>query len=149
MSVTRNSLSTGLVFWSIYPTFNASISHVVPEGRGSIAFGSAVASAPAIDPIRASVDPRLSWTASANWSLDRVSAGVSAGTAISIAQQNNNGAFNSLYAAANAGLFLGAGFSLDAGVRTFRQSVSGTATIPATYAAFLGISFNSAFTPGH
>jgi hypothetical protein len=147
VSMSRNSQFDGLVFWSIYPTFFASISRVVPAGRGAFNFGSAVACAPAIDPISASVDPRLSLSGSANWSLARFFMGLSAGTAVSIAQQNN-GAFNSLYAAFNTGFNLGAGFSVDGGVRAFRQRVSGNTT-PASYAAFLGVSFAAAVPLSH
>lgn len=149
VSVTRNSQVDGLIFWSIYPTFFASINHLVPEGRSAFSFGSAVASAPAIDPIRAAVDPRISWSVSANWALSRLSLGLNGGTAVSIAQQNDNGAFNSVSAAFNAGYRLGAGFSVDSGLRGFWQSVAGRTTVPATYAAFLGIAFVAAVPVTH
>jgi hypothetical protein len=141
VSISRNSQANGFVFWSIFPTFNASISHVVPQGRSAFGFGSAISSAPVIDPTRASVDPKLTWSVSASWGLNRFYTGLNAGTAIAIAQHNYNSAFNSVYAGFNAGFNLGAGFSVDTGVRAFWQSVGGQTTAPATYAGYLGISF--------
>jgi hypothetical protein len=142
-SITRNSQSDGLVFWSIYPTFNASINQVVPAGRSTFAFGLAASSAPFIDPIRASVDPRFSVSGTAGWGWGRFSSGLSAGSAVSLAQQNDNGAFNSVYATFNTSYRLGAAVTADAGVRGFWQSVAGQTTVPASLAGYVGFTFGS------
>ena len=144
LSISRNSQASGFIFWSIYPTFSAMISRVIPEGRGAFAFGSSVATSPAIDPVRALVDPRLSWNGFAGWGRDRFSSSLTAGSAVSFAQQSNTGTFNSLFAALGFAYRLGKVVSVDTGVRGFWQSLKGQSTTPPSYAVFLGVTIGGA-----
>jgi hypothetical protein len=146
LSITRNSQTDGLIFWSIYPNFNASINQVVPAGRSTFAFAALVASAPVLDPIRAAVDPGISLSSTASWGWGRLFSGITAGSAVSLAQQRDNGAFNAVYATFNTSYRLAAGLSADTGLRGFWQSVAGHTEIPASLAGYVGFTFG-ALTP--
>lgn len=144
MSLTRNSRPDGLIALSVYPTFSALISRVVPEGHGSLSFGSSVAVAPVIDPVEAYVDPRFGFNGFVGWSRDRFSSNCTLGGGVPIATRDGRPELNSFYASLTAAYRLGAGFSADTGVRGFWQTVGREQTVPPTVAVFFGVSFAAA-----
>lgn len=143
LSITRNSQRDGLVYYTIYPTFNSGIATTQMLARGLFTVGTSVSATPFIDPIRARVDPRLRIALSAAWTRDRFTASVTGGSAISLARDDgpNSGSLNSVVGAAGIAYLLGSGFSIDTGVRGFWQSFESSTTVPATYAVFVGLSY--------
>jgi len=146
VSLSRNSRSDGLVSYSIYPDFAAFISHTTPQKDGAFTYGAAVTAAPVLDPVRATVDPRLSSSLFAGWGYGRFTTSVAGGSAISLASRDDQGALNSLFVTLGANVRLVDAVSLNTGVRAFWQSFQGKTSVPATYAGFLGLTFG-AFVP--
>jgi hypothetical protein len=143
LSGTRFSQEDGTIGYSIYPTVSASISHFNRLAGGMLTMSLSTTAAPYLDPLRATVDPRLSFAANIGWAKRRFSAGASAGTALSLAKDNQKGAVNSIGASLFASYLLGAGFSVDGGLGTAWQTYEGASIIPASWSAFLGITFGA------
>lgn len=149
VSASRSSQPDGLVAWSIYPVFNANIGHVSRLGRGSLALGLSASSAPALDPIQGSVDPRLTLGALAALGQDRFSMALTVASAVALTTTDGQSAFNSINSSLSAGYQLGAGFSVDSGVRALWQKFGGDTTIPASLVAFVGVTFGDSFALNH
>ncbi|MDF3070901.1 MAG: hypothetical protein K0R38_6502 [Polyangiaceae bacterium] len=139
-NVTRFTLSTGLAGLSVFPTFNVGVTHDVPVGRGGLAFSVAAYSSPALDPLRALVDPRLGTTASISYTRKKLFITTTGTTAFSVAPAgNNSGALNFAQAEARTGYQLGDLTAVDAGARLIRQTYGGRDVIPTSWAAFVGL----------
>jgi hypothetical protein len=127
---------------SIYPIFGASLNYGTRLARGMLRFGVNAFSAPVLDPLRATVDPRIGGGVNAGWSRDRFSIGLNAGAALSVADSNNNaGAFNNFAAGASIGVRLTNWLSFVTGGSLAEQQYRGTTTVPFSYSAFAGLSF--------
>ncbi len=126
--------------YSVYPTFNAALIHTTKVARGALSLTLSAYSAPALDPLRATLDPRLGSSGSVTWSRDRFSSRVGGGAAISIADSDNdNGAFNNFFASAGIGYRIATWAQADAGAAMAQQAYQGQTTIPLTYVAFAGL----------
>lgn len=143
ISITRNSQSDGLIGYSVYPTFDLAIGHSLDLAEGILTIGLTAFSSPALDPVRALVDPRLGGGANANWSRERFSLNASATTALSLLSQDSGGAFSSAYGVLAAAYRLGAGFSIECGLRSAWQSFEGQTVLPLTYAAFAAVAYGA------
>jgi hypothetical protein len=144
LSLTRNSQPDGLIYYSVYPNFAAGITNTSLIGRNTILVGTSVASSPFIDPVLTLVDPRLSAGAFAGLKRGAFGAAVSGSTAVSLATHGeNNGAFNAINGGANLSYLLATGFSVDGGVRESWQTFAGNASIPLSWAAYIGVTIGA------
>lgn len=142
INITRFYQANGLAGFSVFPTFNLGVSHKVPAGRGGFAFSLSAYSAPALDPLRALVDPRLGTTANITYSRKRLFLSTTGSTAFSVAPEGNNDqALTFAQAEARAGYQLGDVTLVDTGARLTRQSYGGQQVVPTTWAAFVGVTF--------
>jgi hypothetical protein len=140
ISFTRTPLYEVYTAWSIYPTFTAAVLHEARLAKGLLTLSLSAFSAPELDPLRATVDPRIGAAGAVGWSRDRFSTSLTASTAFSIADADNNpGAFDQRQAALVAGYRLTDWMLVDAGGRLTELNYQGTTTIPLTYAAFVGL----------
>jgi len=144
LSITRNSQPDGLIYYSVYPNFLASIASSSRLGRSTVTFGGGVSSTPYIDPVRAAVDPRLSANVFTGLGRDKFSTSLSGSTGLAIATAGSTGALNSVSGAFNVSYRLGAAMSLDSGVRSAWQSFQGGTTVPISFAFYAGVSFGLA-----
>jgi len=149
LSLSRFSQNDGLVGYSVYPTFNAGINYFNRLAGGILTLGASAGSAPYLDPLRATVDPRVNVGVNAGWGKNRFSIGMGAGAAISIAPDNNNGAVNSIGASAMMAYRLGAGFSADTGVSAGWQTFEGETIVPASWTGFLGVTWAAQLPLNH
>ena len=140
LSLTRNSQPDGLIYYSVYPNFLAGISSSSSFGRSQLTVGTGLSSAPAIDPVRALVDPHVSANAYVNWSKDRFSSTVSGIGGLSLASGGNNGALNSASGIFSVSYRLGDAVSTEGGVRAAWQSFAGTTSLPLSLGVYVGIS---------
>ncbi len=141
VSMARNSLVDGTIYYTIDPTFLASLSHKSLLERGTLTLGIGTSAAPVLDPIRATVDPQLGVNASIGWSRDRFSTTLSGNGALSLTEPNAPSALDSGTGSFVVAYRLGAGFSADTGVRAFWQSYAGQTTVPLSFAGFLGVTY--------
>ena len=147
LSMTRTAQPDGLIAWSIYPTFTSAFNHVVSIDRSLLALSLTASSSPALDPVRATVDPRLSLGAGARWSLEDFYSALVASTELSLADASHKGSLSSAAGSFGVGYRLGKAMSVDSGVRAFWQNYEGAAVVPLTLAAFVGVTVSAATTP--
>jgi hypothetical protein len=142
ISLTRTPLYDIYLLYTVYPTFTALLSHTERIGEGMLTVAGGIFSAPTLDPLRATVDPRIGVTGSVTWVRDRFSAAIGGGTAVSIAKRGNDaGAYNITQATAVMTYLLTDWLSADAGGRVAEQQYQGATTIPLSYSAFVGLKF--------
>jgi hypothetical protein len=142
--MTRTPLYEIYTAYSVYPTFAAGLAHETRWARGMLTLGVGAYSSPVLDPLRATVDPRVGVTASVGWVRDRFAARLTGGSAISIAPSGNNaGAFDISQASAIAAYRLADWLTADVGGRLARQAYQGTVTVPLSYAAFVGLTIET------
>ena len=141
ISITRFSQNDGLVGYGVYPTVLASIGHTTRLAHGILTASLGAFSAPVVDPLRATVDPRVGANSGLGWTRDRFSVNATSAVSFSIAGQKDRGAVDSVGAGAGVAYQLGAGFSVDSGIRAAWQTFQGTTITPASWGAFLGLSF--------
>jgi hypothetical protein len=128
--------------YSVFPTFGAFINHNRPLARGTLILALGTFSAPALDPLRATVDPRVGLVGTAGWARDRFSARATGSAAVSVADSGNNeGAFNNFSAGAGVAYRLTKWAVADAGGSLAQQAFRDRTTIPLSYAAFVGLTF--------
>jgi len=143
LAATRFSQNDGLIGYSIYPTFSAGINYTGRFEGGRLSLGATVGAAPYLDTLRATVDPRLGAGLGAGWSRKRFYTGLGAGAAISLSNDNKQGAVNSVGASIGAGYQLADSVSLDGGASTGWQTFEGTTIIPKSWSGFIGITFGT------
>jgi hypothetical protein len=147
VSGSRLSQDDGLVAYSFYPTIFAGINHIDRLAGGHLNMGLTVSAAPFIDPLRATVDPRLTVSGVTNWTKRRFTIGASVGAAISLAQDDTQattqGAVNSVGATLAAAYRVSDAFSVDGGITGGWQTFNGETVIPTSWTAFVGITFGS------
>jgi|SRR6478609_446129 len=147
LSGSRLSTDDGLIAYSVYPTVLAGIDHVDRFGGGRLTTGLTVSASPFIDPLRATVDPRLGVSGYSNWAKRKFSIGLSLGAAISLASDNTQattqGAVNSVGATLVAAYRLSDGVLIDCGATSGWQTFNGETVIPTSWTAFVGITFAS------
>lgn len=142
LSVTRISQTDGLIAYGVYPNFQLGLAYQTKLARGIFSAQVATYSFPALDPLRATVDPQVGARGSLGWSRERFSTSLTGNGAVSIASpQANAGAFDS-YQASFVNTFRCTDWlSLDAGGRVIQQQYRGDNIVPFGYAAFVGLSF--------
>jgi len=143
LSLSRNTQQDGLITYGVYPTFEIGIVHAERLANGTLTLALGAFSSPAIDPVRALVDPRIGGTGSVAWTRDRFTISTFASTTLSLIHSSSEGAFNNAGGAALTSYRLGAGFSVDCGVRAAYQTFEGQAVVPLSYAAFAGITYGA------
>lgn len=149
LSASRTSQPNGLVFWQIFPVFNASISSGGRLARGHYVFGLNANVSPILDVIRVAVDPRLSTGAFAGWNKDRFSTSLTVSTALAIGQENKAAGFNSITSQLVASYALAQMWSIDGGVRGVWQSFNGATTVPGSLVSFVGLTFGASVPLSH
>jgi hypothetical protein len=151
LSITRISQVNGLIAYSVYPNFQLGIAYQTRLARGVFSAQAATYSYPALDPLRATVDPQVGARGTLGWSRDRFSTSLLGNGAFSIASpQANAGAFDS-YQASFVNTFRCSDWvSLDAGGRLLQQQYRGNNVVPFSYAAFVGLTLGYPITlSGH
>jgi hypothetical protein len=144
INITRFSQNDGLRGFSIFPTFNATLSYQQRVGRGNFTSSVSAFSSPALDPLRALVDPRVGVSASLRYSREKFSVFANGSTALSVAPAGNDaGAVNSYSGSAGSSYQLAKLTLIDAGVRMTRQTYQAVTVIPATWGAFVGLTFGT------
>ena len=142
VSMARAHVAEGYEVYSTYPTFSAALGHGARLGHGSLTLGLGVYSAPAVDPLRAAVDPRVGANGNIAYQLHRFFANVNGGFAASIARAgDDNAAFNNLSAGTLTGYKLTDWMQIDAGATMAQQAYRGTTTVPFSYALMAGLTF--------
>jgi hypothetical protein len=140
VSVSRISQPNGLVAISIFPSSSVGLNYQRLLGRGTLSMSLGAFSAPVLDPLRATIDPRLGSAASISWSRDRFNTALSGAAAISTAPKDANaGAFDSYQASYAAGYQVVDWLALEAGARFAKQQYQATTTVPFSYAAFVAL----------
>lgn len=141
-NVTRFSQSNGLAGFSVFPTFTLGATHGRALGRGGISFSTSVYSSPALDPLRALVDPRVGAAGTVGYTRKKLFMMATGSVAFSVAPSGNNaGAVNAAQAEARTGYLLAALTAVDAGARITRQTYGGQNVVPTSWAAFVGVTF--------
>jgi hypothetical protein len=140
LSVIRFSRFDGLVAYSIFPTFQVGFAHNVNVARGKLNVQVAAFSAPALDPLRATIDPRLGGVITSGWAGRRFLASLTLNATSSVAPAaNNSGSFDSLRGTLLMGYRLGDMVVVDTGARVAQQTFQSTTLIPITYTVFTGV----------
>jgi len=139
LSGTRTPDPSGLTRYSIYPTFNAGITHFTRLASGKFVAGFTAASAPSLDLVSATVDPRLSFGANVGWSRHKFSTNAALFTSVSVAGEGSTTAFSSLGGSAGVAYALTKALSVDGGLRLSYQTLQRTTLVPFTYALFAGL----------
>lgn len=147
LNITRFSQASGLRGFSVFPTFNAGVGYQARLGRGALNFGASAYSAPALDPLRALVDPRVGVGGFVGYTRKKLSVTTTASASLSVAPEGNNaGAVNASQAELRAGYQLGALSQIDTGARVSYQTYQTTpdqrdTVLPLNWSAFVGLSF--------
>jgi hypothetical protein len=149
-ALSRTPLGGGYTEYSIYPTFNASITNnALSLGRGRLAFGASISSAPTIDLVTGAVDPRLGVGGQMGWGLDRFSANLSANSTFSLTSPHSPAAYRSVGGASGIAYRFGSALSADTGVRVAWQTFEAQPIIPLSYAVYVGVTIGAAVPLNH
>jgi hypothetical protein len=138
---TLTQLPSDIDIVSIYPTFDTGITHATRVGRGMLSMHAEAASGPVLDLTTALVDPRVGIGAGVGWTLEALSMYANGTSALSL--NGDADAFNNITGTAGIAYALGAGFSVDTGVRAAWQTLGGTTLVPPSWAVFIGISWGA------
>jgi hypothetical protein len=142
LSFTRFSQADGLAGISVFPTFQLGISHRTQVARGRLTFSGSAYGSPAIDPLRALVDPRVGLGASIAYTRDKVFLVTSGSAALSLApDEQKPGAISATQGEVRAGYQITKLTAVDTGARLAYQAYAGQTVIPITWAAFVGVTF--------
>jgi len=141
LSGTRTPLTFGFVAYQVDPVFTGLFAHTAPVGRGTIGLSESISSAPAIDPVTAAADPRVTVGSAVNYQLKRFSSFVSGGGNFSTAAPSSVGSLTAVGGGAGVAYQLSRAFAADTGIRFAYQTFQGQNTIPLSYAVFVGLSF--------
>ncbi len=141
LNITRFSQADGLRGFSVFPTFQASLGHEVSLGRaGTLGLGLYAYSAPALDPLRALVDPRLGFGASIGYVRKRFSLSLNGATALSLAPKDHDaGAIDSIQGDARVAYRIADLVEVDAGARYVQQQVQDVTVLPSSWSAYVGV----------
>lgn len=140
LSITRISQTDGLIAYSVYPNFQLGITYQTKLAGGIFSGQASAYSFPALDPLRATVDPQIGARAGLGWSRERFSTALTGDGAVSIASpQADAGAFDSYQASFVNTLRCTEWLALDAGGRVVQQEYRGINVVPFGYAAFVGL----------
>lgn len=144
VSMSRSHFAPDYDVYATYPTFAAYLFNNTRFADGTLNSGIGAYSAPTLDPLRATVDPRVGVTANTAWQLQKFFANVNGGFAASIAgSKNNAAAFNTISAGALLGYRFTKWLQLDAGGSMAQQAFRGNTTIPFSYALFVGVTIGA------
>jgi len=147
VSATRTSQPDGLVAWTIYPTFTSAFNHVINIDHSVLTIMLTASSSPFIDPIRATVDPRLSLGAGAGWTVGKFYSTLFSSTDLSLVDANKSGSLSSAAGSLIVGYNLSPAVAVNSGARMLWQNYEGTAVVPLTWAAFLGLTVSATTAP--
>jgi hypothetical protein len=140
LSVSRFAQDDGLVAYSVFPNFTAGVGYQAQLLRGTFSLQSSVYSTPALDPLRATIDPRIGFSGGLSWATVRFSTSLFGSLAVSTAPKDANaGAFDTYQASFTNRYRFSKWVSMEAGARMAKQTFQGAALIPFSYAAFLGV----------
>jgi hypothetical protein len=146
INVTRFSQDDGLAGFSVFPTALLSVTHAARLAGGQLTFLASAFSSPALDPLRAIVDPRIGLLSSVGFTGKKVFVGASASTTVSVAPRDNDaGAVDSRQLEGRAGYRLGDSAAIDTGVRMTKQTYGGQTVIPTAWAGFVGVTLGHNF----
>jgi hypothetical protein len=147
MNVTRFSQDNGLAGISIYPTLQAGVSHRVKVEGGTLTLSANTYAAPVVDPLRATVDPRVGVGGVAVYARQKLTLTATTNAALSLAPNDRrSNAFNAVFAEARAGYSLGKLTLVDTGARVARQTYGGANVVPLSWAVFVGLTFGATTT---
>lgn len=143
LSMLRQSLDTGLIAYTIFPTALAGVGHEEHLGRrGSLTLQLGVFSVPVPDQLRGTVDPRVGANGLVAFTRDRFRTAVTGSAAASLAaRENDEGALDG-YAASSVTSYqftdwMGAEF----GGRLAKQVYQRQTLLPLSYGIFVALTF--------
>jgi hypothetical protein len=140
LNVTRFTQADGLAGFSIFPTFQLGIVYRTQLGRGRLSLAVSAYGSPALDPLRALVDPRVGVGGSVGYSRNKLFWVTSGSAALSLAPKDRNaGAVNATAGETRLGYQIGQWVAVDGGARLAYQSYEGQTVISTTWAAFAGV----------
>jgi hypothetical protein len=140
LNVTRFAQADGLRGYSVFPTVQASFSHQLRVGRGDLSFTLFGYSAPALDPLRALVDPRVGAGANATYTRKHLLVSLTGNAAFSIAPATQEAsAIDAVQGQGVVSYRFGDALTVDGGVRYLRQGYGGVAVVPSTWVGFVGM----------
>lgn len=140
LNITRFSQDNGLRGFSVFPTFQAALAHQLTLWRGALSLTVFAYSTPALDPLRALVDPRVGVGGNLSYVRERFSLNLGGGSALSLAPEDHDtGAIDSAQADGSVAYRIAEMLEVDAGARYVRQAVQGVTVLPSSYAAYVGI----------
>ncbi len=142
LAMTRREQSNGLTAYSVFPTFTLSAGTGVTLERGVFTVQGGIGATPVLDPLTATVDPRLTLTSGFGWSRDRFSASANLSAALSLGAEEDRGRINSTNAALTAAYQVADALGVDGGVRAAWQTFEGRTVLPPSWALFAGATFN-------
>ena len=146
LSITRFSQPDGTIGFSIFPTLLSGLGYQAKVAHGLLNMSVGAYAQPVLDPLRATVDPRVGVGSAIGWTRERFSTSLSGDAALSVADAQNDAAaidtFNASYIAAYNVVDR---LIFDVGARGTALSFRDTAAIPPSWAIFAGVSFGHAF----
>jgi hypothetical protein len=145
VSMIRFAQDNGLEGYSTYPAFMAGIEDHRRLHPGTLSMQLTAYATPVLDPLRATIDPRIGLSANAGWAGKRWYTTGEVSSSFSVAQPGNDAAaFDVLSGSALIGYSLTNWMSADAGTRIARQQFQDQTTIPFSYTVFLALTFTAA-----
>jgi hypothetical protein len=142
LASTLTQLPTDVDIVSIYPTFNTGVAHWERVGRSMLSMHAEASSGPVLDYYTALVDPRIGIGTGVTWSLEDWSMYASASSSIST--NGDADAFNNINGNAGMTYAIGAGFSVNTGIRAAWQTLGDVTLVPPSWAVFVGVSWGAA-----
>jgi len=149
VGVTRTPVFQTYHAYSVFPTFVASLNHDTRLARGTFNASVVAYSAPALDPLRGTVDPRLGTMAALGWTRKRFTTRLVGSAALSLAQQQvgglaqtNAGALNAVSVIALVGYRISKWLTADANGAMAQQTYyqnQNQSRIPLVYAVTVGL----------
>ena len=149
VSMIRFAQDNGLEGYSTYPAFLAGLEDSRRLGPGMLNLQLTSYAAPVLDPLRATIDPRIGAMATAGWSGKRVYTTADVTSSVSVAQPDNDAAaFDVLSGNALIGYIFTDWLQAEGGARIARQQFQDQTTIPFSYTVFLALNFTAAMKLG-
>jgi hypothetical protein len=140
ISGSRFSQPDGLVAYSVFPNFFAGLSHQEQLARGTLSMLANAYTAPVLDPLRATIDPRVGVNGGLGWNRKRFASMLTGGVALSIAATDANaGAFDNYQAALVMSYRATDWLGFDTGARVAEQKYQNQTQVPLSYLVYVGV----------
>jgi hypothetical protein len=143
LSVNRFEQSNGLIGYTILPSLLADVLTSSAVGGGMLQLGGTIGGRPVLDPLTATVDPRVTLGALTAWTRDTLTLSANANVTRSLGGADNRAKLDAFTAVSRIAWQASEAFLVDAGVRTAWQTFNGETLVSPTWAAFAGVTLNA------